>query len=139
MTNLKKRYKRWTILLWVTAIAAIIAAILYLVKPEPEKPFHPNAIARDSGAVICPDSPGARSIFHEKDWDETLDDDLKKVQSGGVVKAPDLSPYGCTGLVSGTAVYIESTDSTGIATVTAKLSDGTVISGITRSDMVPRS
>lgn len=138
MAKPKRRYNRRKVLLWSAAIAAIIAVIWHLGKPA-EKPFHPNAVARDSGAVVCPDSPGARSVFHEKDWDETLNDDLKKVQSGIPVKAPDLSPYGCTGIVSGTPVYIESTDSTGIANVTTELPDGTMVSGITRSDMVPKS
>jgi hypothetical protein len=98
--------------------------------------FHANAIARDYGAVICPDSAGARSVFHEKEWDETLEDDLRKVQSGVPIKAPDLSPYGCTTLDSGTGIYIEKTDATGIATVTSHRSDGTTLRGITRQDML---
>jgi hypothetical protein len=43
----------------------------------------------------------------------------------------DFSPYGCSELESGVPVYIESEDATGIATITAKLPDETLLHGIT--------
>jgi hypothetical protein len=108
-------------------------------KSEPKTPLHPNAVARNiGGAILCHDSAGARSVFHEKEWDETLEDTAKHFQSGIAPKTPDLSPYGCTGLNSGPPLYVESTDVTGIANVTVELPYGTTIQGITRSDMVAK-
>lgn len=43
----------------------------------------------------------------------------------------DFSSYGCSELESGVPVYIESEDATGIATITAKLPDETLLHGIT--------
>ena len=43
----------------------------------------------------------------------------------------DFSPYGCSELESGVPVYIENKDATGIATITAKMPDETLLHGIT--------
>jgi hypothetical protein len=99
--------------------------------------FHPNGIAVGGiGAVVCPDSAHARAGLSDKAWSETLEDSEKKVQAGEQLRAPDLTGDNCSTVVPGTPVYIESTDSSKLATVTAKLPDGTTIHGITRSDMV---
>jgi hypothetical protein len=88
-----------------------------------------------TGLILCPDSAGARAVFHDKRWTETSDDMKREVDETGRLGEPDLSPYGCSVLDSSTPVYGENTDSTGITSVSAKLPDGTLVQGITRLEL----
>jgi len=125
--------------LWMIAVIVLVIFIRAMQSPDAETSFHPNAVAEPAGVVICPDSAGARSVFHEKEWTDTLEDTEKKVQAGTPLKVPDLSPYGCSLLPVETPVYVENADATGIIKVAAKMPDGTILHGITRADQVVKS
>lgn len=118
----------------------LLAVIVACGTPDTDTSFHPNGTAIGlNGAVVCLDSPHARAGLSDSVWDDTLEDSEKKVQAGEKLRAPDLTGDNCSTLDSGTPVYIEHTDSAKIATVIAKLPDGTMIHGITRSSMIQES
>jgi hypothetical protein len=102
-------------------------------KPAPTTPaFHPNAVAKSltaaPGAVVCPDLPTVSLVFHlyAAHWEDST------------TAAPDPALHQCYLLVSGTPVRVENADAftTGFPRVTAKLSDGTVIRGVTLPSML---
>jgi hypothetical protein len=128
---------------FVLVMALIIMAVVFSPRTD-DSSFHPNGKTILVGAVVCPDSTGARSEFHKGIQGEK---EIKKlVPSGDPIKdmafqqaalrilethKPDFSSYGCSQLESGVPVYIESEDVTGIAIITAKLPDESSLHGIT--------
>jgi len=95
-----------------------------------------------AGAVVCPDSSDTRSEFHKgiqgaKAADKisksgnSQDQNLQALLEVNKTYKTDFSPYGCTEIESGVPVYIENEDATGIASITAKLPDETLLHGIT--------
>jgi hypothetical protein len=127
---------------FVLVVVLIIMAVV--VSPRPDSSFHPNGTTILSGAIVCPDSVGARSEFHkgvqgEKAMNRLVPSgdpakDMKFLQAAlEIMKIykPDFSPYRCSELEAGVPVYIENEDATGIATIIAKLPDETLVHGIT--------
>lgn len=126
---------------------------------DSEPSFHPNGKTILAGAVVCPDSLGARSEFHksiqaaetlanmEQQIKQQYGDPSSYDQMTNAIHGlplvnflethkPDFSPYGCSELESGIPIYIENEDATGIATITAKLPDDTLLHGITYASEV---
>lgn len=109
---------------------------------DSEPSFHPNGTTISSGAIVCPDSADTRSEFHKGIQGEkasaqiaqssnSQDKNLQALLEVSKTYKTDFSPYGCSELEAGVPVYIESEDATGIATITAKLPDDTLLHGIT--------
>jgi hypothetical protein len=131
---------------FVLVVALVIMAAVFLPGGD-DSSFRPNGKTILAGAVVCPDTVGARSEFHKgieaekalneiaQSHDTKMDklDHMAKVLSAN--KA-DFSPYGCSEIESGVPVYIESEDAIGIATITAKLPDETLLHGITYASEV---
>jgi hypothetical protein len=120
------------------ALGLVVALIIMAVVFSPPS-FHPNGKTVLYGATVCPDSIGARSEFHKgiqfeekvkgtKVYGDSRDEPL--IAFFEAHKA-DFSPCGCSDLGSEVPVYIESEDATGIATITAKSPDGTLLHVIT--------
>jgi hypothetical protein len=113
-----------------------------IVACDSEPSFHPNGTTILAGAIVCPDSVDARSEFHKgiqgaKIADQIVqsgdskDNNLQALLEVNKTYKANFSPYGCSELEAGVPVYIESEDTTGIATITAKLPDDTLLHGIT--------
>lgn len=134
MTNIGTRYAPYTFCCGLIVIMAACGS------PDSDSSFHPNGTTILAGAVVCPDSVGARSEFHKAIQGEDQIEQIKR-QSGHITDEQlltilethkaDFSAYGCSELESGVPVYIENEDATGIATITAKLPDETLLHGIT--------
>lgn len=120
----------------------LIAMMATCGSPDSDSSFHPNGRTILAGAIVCPDSVDTRSEFHKGIQGAKIADQI--VQSGdskdkyfqallevNKTYKTDFSSYGCTELEAGVTVYIESEDATGIATITAKLPDKTLLHGIT--------
>jgi hypothetical protein len=108
--------------------------------PGTDSSFHTNGTTISAGAIVCPDSVGARAEFHKgiqvaktmHQIEQQSGDSKDKLQTLlKTYKPTDFAPYGCSELESGVPVYIENEDATGIATITARLPDETLLHGIT--------
>jgi len=131
---------------FVLVVALVIMAAVFLPRAN-DSSFHPNGKTILAGAVVCPDTVGARSEFHkgieaEKALNEiaqshdTKMDKLDRMAKVLSANKADFSPYGCSEIESGVPVYIESEDAIGIVTITAKLPDDTLLHGITYASEV---
>jgi hypothetical protein len=137
----------------VLVVVLIIMAVVVLPHHD-DSSFHSNGKTILAGAVVCPDSVGARSEFHKgiqaAETSEKMEQQIKQqygdpssydLMTNAIHSLPlvnfwethktDFSPYGCSELESGVPVYIENEDATGIATITVKLRDETLLHGIT--------
>ncbi len=136
MTNIRTRNAIYAFCCGLTAMMANCGS------PGSDSSFHPNGKTILGGAIVCPDSVGARLEFHKGVQGEKIADQI--VKSGDskdkkfqalleVNKAykTDFSSYGCSELEAGVPVYIENEDATGIATIAAKLPDEILLRGIT--------
>ena len=114
---------------------------------EPEVPIHPNAVARPimavPGALVCSNVADiqAMSDLYNEHWGETQQDAMSHGQSvllrGQAAPAPDPKVFGCTLLPPGTPVQAENGGlGDAIPKVTAKLPDGTIVRGLTFSNML---
>jgi hypothetical protein len=136
--------KRTKIFCLILAVVAVVWVHGLLYNADTDTSFHPNGTTILSGSIVCPDSVGARSEFRKgiqadkamrqlvPHGDPTSDMEFLAA-SLEIMKTykTDFSSYGCSELESGVPVYIESEDATGIATITAKLPDETLLHGIT--------
>ncbi len=129
---------------------AILAGVIFWPRSDD---FHPNGITTGVGAIVCPDSVDARSEFHKGIQQDKQAHQIKQPQhneDGSISLAytealvavfkdkPNFAPYGCSELEGEVPVYIESEDTTGIATISAELPNGTLLHGITYAQEIQR-
>jgi hypothetical protein len=145
-------------LIWI-CLAIIMLAILVhppdFEKPQEaaeklasaELPFHPNAVAKPimavPGAIVCSNVADIQLVVHlyNNHWEETQQDAMSHGQSvllrGPAAPAPDPKIYGCSLLAPGTPVQTEKGGlGDAVPKVTAILPDGTIVHGLTFSNML---
>lgn len=124
------------------AIAALVALVWISGIFDPDDSFHPNGKTISAGALVCPDSVATRSEFHKGIQGQKImnqiarsgDSEAKNLHAlleATSIYKTDFSAFGCSELESGSPIYIENEDATGIAAITAKLPNTTLLHGIT--------
>ena len=91
------------------------------------------------GAIVCPDMDTVVLMFHwySDHWSDAMQDALTQGQSklvrGAPTSSPPLSRYGCSLIKPGTPMMLERGNI--VPVVSAKLSSGKAIRGVTLGDM----
>jgi hypothetical protein len=149
--------KRTKIFCLILAVVAVVWVHGLLSDTDTDTSFHPNGTTILTGAIVCPDSVGARSEFHKGIQEDKAmrqlvphgdpTSDLKFLAASlEIMKTykTDFSPYGCSEFGAGEPVSIESEDA-GIATIAVELKhtlkgdsavDDTLLHGITYASEV---
>ena len=145
-------------LIWICLAIILIAIIIHphdfeRSQEDIEEPpnavvqIHPNAVAKPimavPGAVVCSNIADVRAVsdLYNEHWAETTQDTMSHGQStllrGQAAPTPDPKVFGCSLIPSGTPVQPED-GGLGMAMpkVTAKLPDGTIVQGLTFSNML---
>lgn len=111
--------------------------------------IHPNALAKQMnlglvvvpGAVVCSDFDSVQLVIaiYQEHFGETLQDRITQESvplRGPAMPAPELEFLGCSLLPTGTPMLVEPGLGYDVPRVTAKLSDGTIVRGVTHGGMI---
>jgi hypothetical protein len=113
-----------------------------LPQPAPGRSVTARGAGIVPGAIICPDLATVTMMLRlsAQHWEQTAQDAATQGQSelirGKALPAPDLAAFGCALIPSGAPMTVESEQP--IPIVSAKLSNGAVIRGVTFSYMFGR-
>jgi len=94
------------------------------------------------GAIVCPSFAAVSQMFdrYSAHWEDSMQDSMTKGQSrlyrGQPASAPNLKTYGCVLLQPGTRMTLDNQNV--VPVVSAKLSNGTTVKGVTLGGMIAR-